>query len=165
MTLIKKCRKCGYVDLAQSKCKVTGRKVDLDKDQCSTFNDDPRRCDVCHGLMVTGGIVEEVNGNYYTLCPKCSDAISECFGCEHSETCVFESDPSPLPKMVMRQVQQGNAIMQTQMRNPDREKCTCALYCKCWDGETKSCNREFNICPEHKLNNRLFPSRLESESV
>lgn len=65
--------------------------------------------------------------------------------CEFAKTCDFETNPSTMPKIVQKVIQQGNMQMATQVRNPEREKITCAAGCKCYN-ETYGCSRQDNLC-------------------
>ena len=59
--------------------------------------------------------------------------------------CSFENDPSPLPKIVQKQVRQGNMTAITQVRNPERIEITCKKDCPCYDPEFE-CLRQFGTC-------------------
>ena len=80
------------------------------------------------------------------LCPECTPRMSGCYGCVHGNECAFETDPSPIPKLVQKQIQQGPMIQIIQVRNPDRIAQTCAINCKCWDGKNNKCNKENDHC-------------------
>ena len=77
-------------------------------------------------------------------CLRCAQQIEQllatnpCQICCEAAECEFETSTNPLPKLVMQTVRQGNAIMQTQIRNPERMKQTCA-GCYCY-------NKDKNIC-------------------
>lgn len=74
------------------------------------------------------------------MCPNCAQVIGTCGLCTNSVKCEFESNPSPLPKMVMKTVQQGNMIMQTTIPNPDRIKALCPS-CACYSEDPFICCR------------------------
>ena len=99
-------------------------------------------CDYCGNPAST---VVDSEGN--CSCVGCYQQFYTCRMCEMGSFCPFETDPSPIPKVVMQQVRQGNMVMQTQIKNPERVKqfcfpCICFdqedLYCKCEDGWCKS---------------------------
>ena len=81
----------------------------------------------------------------HPLCEDCLNATGTCQMCEFSKTCDFETNPSTLPKVVQKVVQRGNMQMATQVRNPEREKITCAAGCKCYN-EKYGCSRQDNLC-------------------
>jgi hypothetical protein len=50
--------------------------------------------------------------------------------------------------VIMQTLRQGNAIMQTQVINPERVKITC-YNCSCWNKEEEYCMRkELGHCLE-----------------
>lgn len=75
------------------------------------------------------------------ICPTCAQFMAACGSCQFSEGCAFETDPSPLPKVITQTIQQGNMRIQQQIRNPAREEITCK-NCKCYN-ETNHCMRPF----------------------
>lgn len=78
-------------------------------------------------------------------CGHCAPHISHCPTCANLKTCLFETDPSPAPKLIQKQIKQGNMIMTTQVKNPDRIRITCQTGCPCFSNEN-TCLREFNHC-------------------
>ena len=79
------------------------------------------------------------------ICEDCLNATGTCRMCEFAKTCDFETNPSPLPKVVQKVIQQGNMQMATQVRNPERKKSTCEAGCKCYD-EEYGCSRQNSLC-------------------
>ena len=59
-----------------------------------------------------------------------------------------ESYKPHLPVVVMRRIQQGNMVAQTQTINPDRVKEICVAECECWDGEGCA-RRDFGVCAKY----------------
>jgi hypothetical protein len=47
----------------------------------------------------------------------------------------------------MQTRQDGNVIIQEQIRNPEREAITCKL-CECWNGE--ECGRAYGMCGKYE---------------
>lgn len=95
------------------------------------------------------------------FCSKCAEELASCVGCAHGRTCSFETDPSPIPPVIQKQIRQGLMTQIIQVKNPDRIAITCKLNCPCWDGE--NCGREVGYC--NKYNNRYFVATSESEEV
>ena len=83
------------------------------------------------------------------VCDDCLNRLGTCAVCEYQNTCDFETNPSTLPKIVQKVIRQGNAQMMTQVRNPEREKITCAAGCKCYD-KTYGCSRQDGLCVNYE---------------
>ena len=138
------CQSCGFWVKESGKCRLNSSSKSA-KDFCSDHNYNPSVCALCHAYTLNP-IIE--NGKY--LCQKCAEAIETCAGCEASQHCKFEEDPSPLPKIVQKQFRQGNSIFQTTVKNPDRIRELCHT-CKCWDTKLNDCGRNSNWCGQHSL--------------
>lgn len=82
---------------------------------------------------------------WHILCPSCASQLNSCAFCKKADTCSFETDPSPLPKMIQKQFRQGPMIQIATIKNPEREKITCQNGCFCYSEEF-GCMREFNWC-------------------
>lgn len=67
--------------------------------------------------------------------------VGRCHTCAKIRNCDFETNPSPLPKVIQSTTQtpQGMIISQT-VKNPERIKLTCH-NCSCWTGE--ECARDY----------------------
>ena len=83
--------------------------------------------------------------NWHILCPSCASQLNTCAFCKKANTCTFETDPSPLPKMVQKQIRQGPMISVITEKNPERIRQTCQNGCPCYDSEFE-CMREFHYC-------------------
>jgi hypothetical protein len=140
--MVRKCNTCGLRDPAKNVCLLSGRTIDPAADFCSSHLREPPRCAEC-GKITLSPIFE----NEQTFCSQCAEAITTCFGCSLASNCAFETDPSPIPKVVVKTVRQGPMVTQTQVRNPDRIAITCKLNCHCWNGEY--CGREDNWCSKY----------------
>lgn len=86
--------------------------------------------------------------NYY-ICHQCKNFMGTCALCTNVNKCDFETNPSPIPKVIQQQVRQGNMIAVTQVRNPKRIEITCKQNCPCFDSEI-GCLREYNTCGQYK---------------
>ena len=64
-------------------------------------------------------------------CKPCCVFIGRCHTCINGQTCEFETNPSPTPKVIMQTFQNGNMTMQQQVKNPERIKEFCH-NCPCW---------------------------------
>ena len=148
------CNTCGYCDKNKQICLFYNIQVNIDKDFCSKHIAEPIRCEICQSLMTTkGSFLEQDNeDNWHMYCGRCKTLLSTCQTCKKVAVCPFETDPNPMPKVVMKTVQNGNMIMQTQVRNEERIKLFC-LSCDCWDSEENQCRKELNIECNKKIGN------------
>lgn len=138
----KTCKTCGLQ--TNSRCLLTQMQIDPDKDYCSKHIQNPNVCEACGSIMLTPTFVEK-DGTWKMYCGKCLSAFSTCVNCRSSSQCSFETDPSPLPKMVQQTIQQGPMTTVMTIKNPKRTEITC-FKCKCFDKENNDCSRNFNFC-------------------
>ena len=82
---------------------------------------------------------------WHILCPNCASQLNSCSFCKKVNTCLFETDPSPLPKMIQKQIRQGPMISVTTEKNPARVDITCKKECDCFDPNF-DCMRQFYYC-------------------
>ena len=82
---------------------------------------------------------------WHILCPNCASQLNSCSFCKKVNTCLFETDPSPLPKMIQKQIRQGPMISVTTEKNPERIRQTCEKGCDCFDPNF-DCLRQFHYC-------------------
>lgn len=143
---MKVCNDCIYCVRANSHCAMLNIPVDIYKDYCSHLDTEPKICFVCNRVS-PNPLIDSATNNY--ICPECLRNASTCSLCKSGQTCSFETDPSPLPKVVMQQVRQGNMMMQTQVRNPERVKITCANGCPCF--QESECMRQYNQCAHQQF--------------
>lgn len=139
-----KCASCAYWQPEQQIC-VALNQPRQKRDFCSFHTTDPKVCATCGKFILGNYNYNEVNGQYIMVCEACQQALSTCAGCKTGNVCSFESDPSPLPKMIQQNMRQGNMIIQTTVRNPERVRLLCEK-CPCFNHEGSFCNREFNTC-------------------
>lgn len=145
MNEMKSCATCIYSVRASSQCAKLQINVDLQRDTCPFYSNVPKICSICHRTFAD--LFIDSKDNAY-LCAECLKMISSCELCINGGTCSFESDPSPLLKVVMRNVRQGNMTIQTQVRNPERVKITCANGCPCY--QNSECMRQYGQCGKQK---------------
>lgn len=82
---------------------------------------------------------------WHILCPSCASQLNSCAFCKKVNTCSFETDPSPLPKMIQKQIRQGPMISVTTEMNSERIRQTCEKGCDCFDANF-GCMRQFHYC-------------------
>ena len=95
-----------------------------------------------------------INPEGTMACNRCAGLFNTCHLCLNSTKCEFETNPSPLPKQVQQTIRQGNAQIQTIIKNPERIDLCCPS-CPCWNIADACCNREFETCGNY---NEYMPS-------
>lgn len=149
-----KCKNCAMRDPNADSCNLTKWEIKPETDSCPQFID-ANHLAVCASC----GVMGPENAFIYLadkkvfVCPQCQAALGTCEGCGEARFCEYETNASPLPKLIPRQVHQGNMIMTTQVRNPEREKITCQAGCKCYDIDW-GCLRDDGCCGNY--NERSF---------
>lgn len=141
-----KCRTCCLSDKIKNLCLKTGTTVNLDEDFCSKHSENLPICEVC-GNYIAGDMFldQDSNEKWHSICGKCSPLLNTCKACPNIRVCEFETNPDPMPKIIMKTIQQGNMTMQTQARNEDRVKKFC-INCKCWIADDiNACAKDFNV--------------------
>ena len=116
------------------------------------------RCFICGGAPEVPIFTEDGTFIKY-LCGRCLKIPAQCGLCEKAQICPFETDSSPLPKVVMKTIQQGNMMLQTQIKNPERIEITCKTQCPCFSEEF-GCLKENGICGDYA---EMTPSSLQQE--
>lgn len=111
-------------------------------------------CGYCGQPCLENAIVsayknEEAETAYTLMCPQCFAQVNTCNMCVNRNKCNFETDPSPLPKQVQQTVRQGNMVMQTVVKNPDRIRELCQFSCTCWSDDF-GCLKENGTCGQYK---------------
>ena len=112
-----------------------------DNCHCPYYTIELQLCDFCGQPILRGGIFD--NGKLY--CQKCGEHLGKCPTCRHGENCFFETDPSPVPKVIQQTVMKGNMRASIPVKNPSRIAITCKNGCTCYN-EENGCLREFNAC-------------------
>lgn len=113
-------------------------------------------CSLCGRPCLKDAIIsaKEVEGPdsnpaYYIICPNCFTQVNTCNLCTYRGECDFETNPSPLPKQIQQTIRQGQMVMQTIVKNPDRIRETCQKSCKCWSDEF-GCLKQNGTCGNYK---------------
>lgn len=139
--LPKHCGQCALRNPSQQVCQITGWSYEDKDPACKNFCNHLSVCEYCgRAYPSIMNILDE-----RLICEDCLNATGTCRMCEFAKTCDFETNPSTLPKVVQKVVQQGNMQMATQVRNPERKKITCEAGCKCYD-EEYGCSRQNSLC-------------------
>lgn len=106
---------------------------------------DEARCDYCG--RTPAPIIEIMNNTI--CCVECYRKWDTCALCIHGSKCAFETDPSPLPKIVQKTIRQGNMTVQQTVKNPDRIRELCQFSCPCFDEEF-GCFKENGYCTKYQ---------------
>lgn len=146
-----KCKNCIYIT-SDAVCVLSRRAVNPEGQGCQCFTDEKsiNHCDIC-GNPITNPIIYQADSIQKCICSSCSSTSGTCKFCKQRFQCEFETNSSPLPKKVIKQIQRGPAIMQTEVMNPDRIKETCMKGCSCWDEKEQYCLRENGTCRRYEL--------------
>ena len=141
--MIKYCNTCQLYEKTKKVCLLSGIPME-DTDYCSKHADEVIPCDIC-GNPLLGSTYVEYNGDgeLRQYCERCHQAFHTCQLCSDFRKCEFMTNPDPMPQVVMKTVQQGNMVVQTQAKNEERVQKFC-LSCGCWD-ENHGCMKEYNI--------------------
>lgn len=126
-------------------CKLLNKPVDKNC-HCPYFATQELSCDFCGKLILSGGVYE--NGKIF--CDDCGHQLGNCVTCRQHSICTFETDPSPVPKVIQQTVRKGNMTSSFPVKNPNRVEITCKKGCACWD-EQNGCLREFYSCGKWEL--------------
>lgn len=137
------CKECAYFD--DMRCKISGQPAISHNVACASFSSQRYECDICHRQIHHTEVIYDSKSNKI-VCSDCCNRLSTCDNCHNGNICLFETDSSPLPKQIQKQIRQGNMIGQTIIKNPDRILITCKKGCPCWDAETESCNKQLRYC-------------------
>lgn len=148
----KLCGTCRFLDQGSSICQLKGVKMNPQEDFCSKHQNEAIICEKCHRLTTKNGfVVVAENETFHILCNQCSTGLTSCAFCTHCQNCDFETNPSTLPKIVQKQIQQGPMIQIIQIKNPERIKITCQAGCKCWNSEENACDKEIGYCHNYEF--------------
>lgn len=149
----KTCQGCAFSQkIPVPHCSVFNVQVDLTKSACQFYRtkEDINTCESCSNKMVDGILFQTENGTKY-ICQECSSKSGTCGLCKQRVHCDFETNPSNTPKTVLKTIQKGPAIMQAEVRNPERINETCKNGCPCWDNKENYCLREIGTCRRYEL--------------
>ena len=146
--MILHCKSCGFKHPKEDSCLLHKRGINPEVDSCSWHAKNPPKCSVC-GHITMKPIFEERGINLLTLCSRCAETITTCGGCKDSSICRFQTDPSPIPLVVQKQIRQGPMTQIVQVKNPDRINITCKMGCHCWDKEGEFCHKEDGWCERY----------------
>lgn len=141
------CKDCGLRnDIA---CLVSNRIIpDLKSAACPWGRraDTIRTCDSC-GRAFETLVIDMSEESPRFLCEECLNAYGTCRKCIKLNICDFVGDRSS-PDMVMKQLRQGNQVIQMSVKNPDKIEIYCKR-CGCWNPEDEYCMKEWGLCAHY----------------
>ena len=141
------CKTCALHGLkAPNTCAYTGFLVDAEIDYCSQHRRTVLTCSICGNIILSNGVYSD----NHLICQHCFSSSETCKICRFSNTCEFETNPSPLPKAIQKEIRQGNMTAVTQVMNPERIHITCEKGCKCFDPE-KGCLKQIGYCKNQEV--------------
>ena len=151
----KSCLTCGYRTLNPQQCPLIGYQYTEDRNvSCPYWVAELVTCAICGNIIPKKNycLTHFKDGSWQPTCDNCLKLSGTCGGCSKSSTCDFETNPSPLPKAVQKQIRQGNQILVTTVKNPSRIEATCKKNCDCWDEENQQCSKEYGCCSKYTDN-------------
>ena len=130
-----------------------------DTDFCSHHAKELWKCDCCGNQFwstpyiimnaTEDGVVDSIDA---CICPQCNHNLYTCRTCQNMDKCKFESDPSPLPKVVQKTIQDGFITTVTQVMNPERIAITCEKGCPCWSQNFGCSKQNHGTCQQYHMN-------------
>lgn len=148
----KNCRNCSIADLHRNICRLSNLPIDPDNDYCSHGAKTLPTCSICRSPFISGtGLIIMENDIPHEICGRCAAAKNTCAVCTNGNVCEFNNNPDPMPKMVRRQIQQGNMVMSTEIMNPERIAKFCTT-CKCYSEEYGCAKQNGDGCGNQTVN-------------
>lgn len=146
------CGECALMKHNGGVCPVFNQVFEANEPGCPRFTTDLMSCELCGQFMLPIVAIIDLTDDEHPhfICDDCRRRCGHCPTCTKAKTCAFETDPSPLPKMVQKEFRQGNMISVTQIKNPERIEITCKKGCPCFDPEN-GCLRQFNSCGNYEI--------------
>lgn len=146
----KTCGRCVLQEQNGGTCPIFNKQFPEEEQGCPYFTPQLMKCDICGNLIHPKEIVVTNEEPIKILCQTCVSELNTCPTCNFSKQCFFETDPSPIPKVVQREIRKGNIRTVTQVRNPERVDKLCKNKCSCYSSEF-GCLRQSNTCNSWKL--------------
>ena len=148
----KTCGQCALMQHSGGICPVFKTEQPHDHPGCPyhAFELDP--CPLCGNHMPKEHQLIDMTDSehFYIYCDNCSKYVGHCETCTNAQNCSFETDPSSIPKMVQKEIRQGNMIQIMTVKNPSRIDITCKKGCPCFSEEF-GCLRQINYCDNYKF--------------
>lgn len=140
------CNTCAIAGLkAPQVCALSGLKIEA-KDYCSKHRTSLTKCSICGNVILADAVID----NGHLICQSCFSILKTCKTCHFGNVCEFQTNPSPIPQMINKQIRQGNMVAVTQVMNPERIHITCEKGCKCFDKEN-GCLKQNGMCGNQEV--------------
>ena len=142
---MKHCDTCLLADKVQNVCRASNLPIDPFKDYCSKHVEEVYPCYLCgHHIIGKSFITYNPHGDIIIACENCIKTT--CRACSKASVCEFETNPDPMPKVIVERANANGMIIQHQVKNPERVKKFCHS-CYCWHEES-GCMKNYNMgCP------------------
>ena len=148
--MINTCGLCGLKDTS-GRCIATHQVMPPNTQACVNFDSAPLICHNCNSIFPHKmAIILQESKETYLFCPNCADQIGQCGTCALGNKCDFQTNPSPIPLTIRRQIKQGPMVSVIEEKNPERQKITCQNGCLCYS-EEHECMRQFHSCKNYRL--------------
>ena len=107
-------------------------------------------CEICRKPGSPPFVIQLENGEYAECCAYCYERLDTCLTCANNITnCAYETNPSPLEKVIRKTEQNGPMVKTYYTRNPERMAIACK-ECECYqDNECQKTKN--NICKHYKV--------------
>ena len=145
----KSCLTCGYRSLNEKACPLIHCVFTENPQVCPYWVAEVPICEVCGQVDPQALLTQKSDTTWIHICHNCSNKSGTCGGCSKSTTCDFETNPSPIPKAVQKQIRHGNQILVTTVKNEERIRETCEKNCGCFSQEF-GCLRENGTCGKYE---------------
>lgn len=144
--MIKYCETCRFAEKSQNLCRLRNLRIDPTADYCSFHSDNAEHCDMCQNIVFKNNyLIEEDTNN--KICFQCNEKMKTCQLCTQFSRCEFQTNSSTIPLYITETVQQGNMIVQKQIKNKERIEKFC-LSCPCYEGDY-NCRKDFGVACEN----------------
>ena len=152
MLNIKTCGDCALMQHGGGICQVYKTARAPTDPGCLYHTTELHLCALCGNHMPKENqLIDATNPEDIVIyCRGCKQHVNHCPTCTNSQECRFETDPSSIPKIIQKEIRQGNMTTVMQIRNPDRIRETCKKGCPCFSEEFE-CLRQFNSCGNYKF--------------
>ena len=146
----KTCKDCGLPSHNGGVCPIYKVARGQEDRICDYFASQIQFCEICGNIVFPKAtVIDMTTEEPQLICERCQSRSGTCAVCKHGNECLFQTDPSPIPPIIQKQVRQGNMIAVMDIKNPERIRQTCAKGCPCFDPETQECNKELGLCGKY----------------
>lgn len=147
-------RTCGECALRQNGiCPIFNVGVEAAQGACLSFTRELTPCELCGNIIIGSDnklIDITIPDERHIICRDCKKTFGHCASCKNRSDCDFETNPSDIPKLIQKELRQGNMIQIMTVKNPSRIEITCKKGCPCFLEEF-GCLKENNTCGNYKI--------------